>query len=168
MAPGAAGRLTVATKKKPAAKKGKRPGAPPVAQDKLTRAGLEAICSKIIDGAGYRAIAAEYGVGLATLVAWMEAVPERSHACARARETAAQAYDEQALDAIRQAGDAFELAKAREEAIHLRWRAKAVNPRRYGDKVAVGGSDELQAIQHQVHTMSTEALLAIAARTQKA
>jgi hypothetical protein len=161
----------VTAKKKAPAKKAakperKKPGPPPVAQDKLTQAGLEAICEKIIEGVGYRAIAAEYGVGLATLVTWMEADPERSHACARAREVSGQSYDEKALEEIEKAKDGFALAKAKEMAIHYRWRAKAVNPKRYGDKVAVGGADDLPPVQ-QAHSLSDDALTAIAARALK-
>lgn len=140
----------------------KKTGPPPVAQDKLTAVGLEAICNEIIEGTTYRQMAVKYGVGLATLALWMEAIPERSRACAKAREISAQTCDEKALQGISDAKDKFELDKAKEEAIHLRWRAKSVNPKRYGDKVAVGGADDLPPVQSAVHTMTTEMLLAIA------
>lgn len=107
-------------------------------------------------------MAVKYGVGLATLALWMESNPERSRACAKAREISAQTCDEQALQGISDAKDKFQLDKAKEEAIHLRWRAKSVNPRRYGDKVAVGGADDLPPVQSSVHTMTTDMLLAIA------
>lgn len=125
------------------------------AQSKLDAAGTEAVCSMIAEGTSYRQIAAKFGVGLATLATWMEVDAERSRACARAREIASQAFDEQALEAIEGASDAFELARAREVASHLRWRAKAANPRRYGDKVALGGAEGLpplvfEAIERRV------------------
>jgi hypothetical protein len=128
----------------------KKSGPPPVAQDKLTAVGTQAICDLILEGHSYRQISAQFGVGLATLVAWMDADAERSQACARARESASQSYDEKALESIERANDAFELAKAREAAIHLRWRAKAVNPRRYGEKVAVGGAEDLPPVRTEV------------------
>lgn len=148
--------------KKVKAQPRRKSGPPPVAQNKLTAAGTKAICDLIIEGESYRQIAAKFAVGLATLVTWMESDPERSRACARAREMSAQTFDEQALDCIRNAADAFALSKAKEEAIHLRWRSKAANPRRYGEKVAVGGAEDLPPVG-VVHTMSTEDLLAIAA-----
>lgn len=153
------------TTKKAHVTKKTKPGPAPIAQNKLDAAGVTAVCDMIIEGKSYREIAKHYAVGLATLATWIEADPERSHACARAREISAQTFDEQALEVIREAKDGFALSKAKEEAIHLRWRAKAVNPRRYGDKVAVGGADDLPPVQ-QAHTMSTEALLAIAAQAK--
>lgn len=40
-----------------------------------------------------------------------------------------------ALDEIRAASDPFALAKAREVASHLRWRASKIAPTDYGDKI---------------------------------
>ena len=51
-----------------------------------------------------------------------------------ARSAAAAAYDEMAYRQISRANDPFELAKSREQAQHLRWRASKINPREYGDK----------------------------------
>jgi hypothetical protein len=155
----------MATKKaKPAVMaKAKKPGPPAVAQDKLSAIGTNAICDLIVEGTSYRQIAAQFGVGLGTLATWIEADSERSHACARAREVSAQTFDEKAENGIQTAVDVFELAKAKELAIHYRWRAKAVNPRKYGDKVGIGGAEDLPPVQ-QIHGMSTEALLAIASR----
>ncbi len=97
----------------------------------------------IVEGESYRDISAHFEVSLATLASWIEENPERSRVCARAREISAQTFDEQALEVVRGATDMFALAKAKEEAIHLRWRAKAANPRRYGEKMALGGADAI-------------------------
>lgn len=120
---------------------------PSPAQDKLDAIGSEKIALRISDGETYREIAASAGVSLGVLCHWIEANPERSQACARAREVSAQAFEERAQEEIEGARDQFELAKAKELAVHWRWRAKAVNPRRYGDKVAVGGADDLPPIK---------------------
>jgi hypothetical protein len=120
---------------------------PSPAQDKLDAIGTEAIASRIADGETYREIAGSVGVGLGRLAMWIDSDPERSQACARARETSAQSFEERAQEEIEDAKDPFELAKARELAVHWRWRAKAVNPRRYGDKVAVGGAEDLPAMK---------------------
>jgi hypothetical protein len=136
---------------------------PSPSQDKLDAIGTEGICSKIAEGTSYREIASEYGVGLGRLAAWIEADTERSRACARAREIAATAFDEKALEEIRDAKDPFELARAREVASHLRWRAKAANPRRYGEKLAVGGADDMPPVRStlDVSGLSTQALAEI-------
>ena len=117
------------------------------AQKKLDAIGTEKMAERIANGETYSEIAGIAGVGLGALCAWIETDPERSHACTRAREVSAQAFEERAQEEIESASDQFELAKAKELAIHWRWRAKAVNPRRYGDKVAVGGADDLPAIK---------------------
>jgi tRNA U55 pseudouridine synthase TruB len=110
-------------------------GPAPVAQNKLDAVGEIYIADLIAMGTTYRAICAEIGVSLGVLCSWIESNPERSQACARAREISGQAHEERAQEEIESASDMFELSKAKELATHLRWRAKAVNPRRYGDKV---------------------------------
>jgi DNA-binding CsgD family transcriptional regulator len=114
--------------------------------------------SEVIDmitrGTGYRAIADKYKVSIGTVHAWINETPERSHACARARELAAHAEDEAALADISAASDQFELAKAKELAIHRRWRAKSLNPKQYGDKVQVDAEVKVETVD-QVDAMLT-------------
>lgn len=96
---------------------------------------LDVLCRRIVDGETLTAIARSYGTGIATLCDWIAASPERSARSREARIAAAQAYDDMALQAIREASDPFDLARAKEQAHHLRWRATKANPREYGDKV---------------------------------
>lgn len=110
---------------------------PRPAQDKLDAAGLDAICSHFKEGMGYGEISRKYGVGQARLFDWLAAVPERSARARAARSEAAASYEEQAARGIEEARDPFELAKAKELAYHLRWRASKVNPREYGEKLDV-------------------------------
>lgn len=98
-------------------------------RERLDELGTEAIALKIADSATYREIAGEAKVGLGTLCAWIESDPERSQACARAREISAQGFEERAQEEIQAAKDQFELAKAKELAIHWRWRAAVTNPK---------------------------------------
>lgn len=105
------------------------------AKEKIAAIGVDVVVQRVIEGRSYREIASEFGVAVSTLHDWIEADPERSHACACARERSAQTWDEKAVEEIELATNQFELQKARELAVHYRWRAKAVNPRRYGDKV---------------------------------
>ncbi len=140
----------------------KKTGPAPEKANALDAAEAE-IIEAMRNGEGFRSIAARYGVSIGLLSSWSSANPERHHACLRAREDSADQCDEEAAQAIADAADAFELAKARELAVHLRWRAKSRNPRRYGDKVAVGGADDLPPIK----TMTDDQLVARAAALTK-
>lgn len=106
------------------------------------------ILEAIREDQGYRSIAADYGVSIGSLVAWIESVPERSRACAKAREQSADQCEEEAERLIKTAKTKFQLAKARELAIHLRWRAKSRNPDRYGDrlKAEINATMELRGV----------------------
>lgn len=116
------------------------------ASEKLDDLGIEAFCNLILEGQSFRGISAMLGVGIGSISDWLARNPERSHAYAHARTEAAQTYDEIAVELIDQASDQFALAKAKELAVHYRWRAKAVNPQKYGDKLGVGGADGLPPI----------------------
>ncbi len=127
-----------------------------VAQDKLNAIGSEQVAAWIADGTSYRDIARRAEVGLGRLCHWIDADPERSHACARARELSANSFEDLAQEHIEQAEDQFALSKAKELAIHLRWRAKVNNPKRYGDKTqteltgANGGPVQVQEVRRTV------------------
>lgn len=143
-----------ATPRKPggaAALEPKKRKMPSPAQDALTAADAERpIHERIASGQTYRQIASSVGVSMGVFAFWIDATPERSQACARAREIAAQFFDEQAEARIDEAEDMFELSKAKEIATHLRWRAKAANPKRYGDRTTVQGDPDAPPIQHNL------------------
>lgn len=104
-------------------------------KEKLDELGTEGFCDLILEGHSCRGIAQRMGISLGSMNYWIESDVDRSQACAKAREAAAQTYDEIAVELIEQAQDQFALAKAKELAVHYRWRAKAINPRKYGDKL---------------------------------
>lgn len=131
-------------------KEKKKSGPIPVSQNKLDAAGIDAILELIVEGWTYRQIAAKYEVGVARLCAWFAADTERSHACMRAREASAQAHEEAAEEEIVNAQDQFELSKAKELAIHRRWRAKMVNPRMYGERQQIDVNDITPKSQEEV------------------
>ena len=108
---------------------------PPVAQNKCDAFGLEAVCDLLCAGMTLTAISNTIGVSLSSLLTWCEANTERSARVKEARRLAGRVWDEQAELCLMQAADPFELSKAKELAHHYRWRAKAVAPRDYGDKV---------------------------------
>lgn len=116
-------------------------GRPPVATEALDAFGLDAVCERISEGLSLTDIAIEAGVSKGTLLAWLDAVPDRSARAREARAVSARHWDEQAEKELRDASDAFELAKARELASHFRWRAKSIAPKDYGDKVQLADAD---------------------------
>lgn len=104
------------------------------ARSTLDSIGVKTIADWIASGKPYAHIAKEVGVSVGSLHGWIEADSERSLACACARERSAQTWDEAAEEVISSASNQFDLQKAKELAVHYRWRAKAVNPKRYGDR----------------------------------
>lgn len=113
----------------------KRVTKPPVAQNKCEAFGLDSVCDLLISGCSLTDIASRIGVHVSSLLTWCEADPQRSARVKEARRMAGRVWDEQAELCLMQAADPFELSKAKELAHHYRWRAKAVAPRDYGDKV---------------------------------
>jgi len=149
-------------------------GQPPVARVKIDAYGLDRLCSDLSAGDTITAVAARLGVGVSSLLDWIEADAVRSARAREARTVSARIWDEKAEQGILAAGDPFELAKAKELAHHYRWRAKAVAPKEYGDKVtqevtgADGGPLTLAAVDlkglSDAELEQTKALLAKAAR----
>ena len=116
----------------------------PVARMILEAIGIDAICSRIVDGEMMGDICGDIGVSRPALAAWINSDPERQARADRARIDAAAAYVEAAERAIIDApSDSTELTRARELAHHYRWKASKSNPRRYGDKVTqeITGAD---------------------------
>lgn len=89
----------------------------------------------IASGVSMTAISQEIGVSIGSLITWLDGDAERSARVREARSKSAKVWDERAEEVIRLAPDKFELERARELAHHYRWRAKAIAPRDYGDKV---------------------------------
>ena len=108
---------------------------PPVARNKCEDFGIEKICDLIISGDSMTNIAAQIGVNISTLIEWSEGDTNRSARVREARRHSGRIWDEKAEECIRLADDKFGLDKAKELAHHYRWRAKAIAPREYGDKV---------------------------------
>lgn len=112
----------------------------PATRDKMDAYGLEALCEAIAGGGTLTFVAADAGVSLTRLLAWIDANPERSARVREARASSAKLWDESAEREIREARDEFALKKARELAQHFRWRATKIAPKEYGDR---------QTVEHQ-------------------
>lgn len=140
------------------------------ARRKLDAAGIEHICEQIIAEKTMTAVAEEIGVSIGSLIVWIEADPERSARAREARRFTARLCDERAMQALEQAEDPFNLAKAREKAQHWRWRASKIAPREYGEKMAIGGAEDLPPIQQtfSLKGFSAEELATMEALARKA
>ena len=101
------------------------------------------IIRRIEDGEALAAIATSVGRARSKLTEWLQADDERWERSARARTSAAGAWDEKAEQELGDALDPFALAKAKERAHHYRWRASKTAPRLYGDKQQIEHSGKL-------------------------
>jgi hypothetical protein len=111
---------------------------------------IDQLCARIEEGETLTAITEALQIGRFTLTGWIASDPVRSARVNESRKSAAATYEEQALGAIRQAADPFELAKAKEEAHHLRWKASKANPRQYGDKLELSGEVAIKTVSDDV------------------
>lgn len=117
------------------------------AREKLDRAGIDRIVEMIAEeGASLRGIANAMGVSMAAFLAWIEADSDRSARVREVRALMARVWDEKAEDLLSQAGDEFQLKRAKELAHHYRWRASKTAPREYGDKVEVKAAVTLEQL----------------------
>lgn len=132
---------------------------------KLDEFGVESLCDAIRMPLSMREISQLLGISQSTLVAWVAATPERSARVREARVSTAQHWDAEATELIAKARTPFQLAKAKELAHHYRWRATKIAPKDYGDKLAVGGANDLPPVQTvaklDVSGLSTEVLAEI-------
>ena len=110
---------------------------------------IDDLCARVIDGESYRSVALSLGVSHSRVRDWIDADPARAARARDARVSAARAYDEAALEGILSARDPFELAKARDAAHHLRWRASKVAPKDYGDRIDVTAEVGVRALSDE-------------------
>lgn len=96
---------------------------------------IDLICDMISTGESLTSIAKQIGIHAANLIRWIENDSQRSARAKEARIRSARIWDEKAERVIAEAPDKFELERAQALAHHYRWRAKAIAPRDYGDKV---------------------------------
>ncbi len=101
----------------------------------------------IADGKTMTEIASAAGVSCGRLSEWLSDDVERSARARDARTLAARLWDEKAEKTIIDAKDPFELARANSLAHHYRWRASKIAPKDYGDKMAIGGADDMPPIR---------------------
>ena len=126
---------------------------------------LEILCERIHSGAMLTEIARGLGCSFGTLSAWIAADPDRSARVREARIASAAAYEEQALEGIQGASNPFALAKAKEVAHHLRWKASKLNPKDFGDKVELEHKGNLALLSDEQVASQLASLMAKAGLT---
>jgi hypothetical protein len=145
-------------------------GRPPAAQDKLSAMGIEAVCERIAECDPLHKIAEAAGVSKGTLITWLASFPDQY---ARAKEAQADKFAEDILaiadeevtmvkrskhqygakeedddetNEVEVIFDPTAVARNRLRVDARKWLASKMAPKKYGDKVAVGGADDLPAI----------------------
>jgi len=129
------------------------------AQSKLDAIGIEAICDQMAECKSLRVIAQDAGVGLGTLTTWLANFPEQY---ARARDAQAERFAEEIIQiADDGSNDTYQtengpaidhdvIARSRLRVDARKWLASKMAPKKYGDKVAVGGADDMPPIAHSL------------------
>lgn len=108
-------------------------------QKSLDDLGIEAVCDMLRDGANFQRVGKRAGVSKKTVWRWVHESAVREKDVKRALEEAAEAFDQEAEHVLRTMKD---VSRARELANHLRWRARARNPRVYSEKHQIGLDDD--------------------------
>ena len=120
------------------------------------------VCTHIADGKSLRVIAAMEGMpAQSTIMAWLDGSrPEFSEQYARAREAQADKLAEEALQIaddghsdtyvdgdgnVKTDTEVIQRSKLRVDT--RKWLASKMAPKKYGDKVAIGGADDLGPVQ---------------------
>lgn len=147
-----------AAKKAPAKKAAvKRPvGTPSI----FTQALADKICNAIADGDAGRKVCKDVGIAQATLYDWLKTKPGFSEQYACARERQADKYaaeiveiaDELTVEAHYQGEEvtldvsSSAVARNRLRVDARKWVASKLAPKKYGDKLGIGGADDLPPI----------------------
>lgn len=117
------------------------------ARDAIERwGGIDLICSSIADGRTFTGIAKEIGVSFGALMDYVGSNSEFSARVREARTLAARFWDEKAVEVIENAGEDFDLKKAKELAHHYRWRASKIAPKEYGERLEVDGKGAMPLV----------------------
>lgn len=154
----------------------------------FTQETADTICSRIANGESLRTIcASETMPAASTVFKWLAERKDFSEQYARAREDQADFYAEQIVEIadeevtmikrgkhqpggsdeddgeVEVAFDPTAVARNRLRVDARKWYASKLAPKKYGEKVAIGGADDLPAIKGEnTFALSTDALLAIA------
>jgi hypothetical protein len=141
------------------------------------------ICAGLAEGKSLRTVCKADGMPcMATVFNWLRAYPEFLEQYTRAKEDAADAFAEEMLDIADEASNDWmevhdkdnpgyrlngeHINRSRLRVDTRKWIAAKLKPKKYGDKVSVGGADDLPPIQTADMT-ETEVARRIAFALQK-
>jgi hypothetical protein len=163
--------VTAKKKAKPAVKKIGRPSG-------YSEALADTICSRIAEGESLVAICqSEDMPHRATVFRWLADNTSFCDRYVRAREAQADKLAEEILQIADDGqNDTYQtddgeatnhdvIARSRLRVDARKWLAAKLAPKKYGEKLSVGGADDLPPIKN-AHELSTEALIAIASGKQ--
>lgn len=126
---------------------------------------ITSVLSAMEGGESLRSACEIAGVPIGTFLGWVDAEPELAEQYARARERMldrkAEELEDIGLQAA-QAGTAVEVAGLRLQSDNRKWLLSKLLPKKYGEKVAIGGADDLPPLKTAA-VMSDDELAAIAA-----
>ncbi len=138
----------------------------PSVTEKLEAYGLDAICERVADCHFLHDIAKDVGVSRGSMVKWLGA-GSNADLYARAREAQADRMAEDILQIAddgtrdtyidsegRERTDQDVIARSRLRVDARKWLAAKMAPKKYGEKLAIGGADDLPPIK----TLSDEEL----------
>jgi hypothetical protein len=120
----------------------------------------DAICAELAEGKSLRSVCkAESMPCIRTVFTWMRTYPEFLQQYARAKEESADALTDEMLDiaddtardfAEGENGPVFNSEHVQRSRLRVdtrKWIASKLKPKKYGDKIAVGGADDLPAMR---------------------
>ena len=138
---------------------------------------IERICNGIAEGKSASSMCIEVGISKQTLWRWLDEDQELSDQYARAKELCAELYVSQIIaiadesdndisvdpDTGKEYTNHDVIARARLRVDARKWYASKLAPKRYGDKVQVGGADDLPPIRqkHDVTLTPADAYKAV-------
>lgn len=118
-------------------------------QSTFTQEVANAICERIANGESLRAICRDDDMpGAVTVCKWLDQQPNFAKQYARAREIQGDGeFDEARAIAFAATPETAQVARLQYDAV--KWRASKLRPKVYGDKLAIGGADDLPPVQTQ-------------------
>ena len=127
-----------------------------------------AICEMVAEGKTIRQIASHFGVSPGSIIAWATLTPELTEQYARARESAADMFETEIIEAaLAVSPDTAAADRVKIDA--MKWVAARRSPKKYGDRTtnelvgANGGPIQVQ----QATELTDDQLAAIAANINK-
>lgn len=121
---------------------------------------MDEICQHVESGGSLHSYVGARGLAYSGVDKWIHDDAERSGRYARAREARADMYFEK-VDANTEAAtkvcDPVKIQGLRLASDNLKWMLARMSPRKYGDKLQVGGAADLPPVQSNITIEASEA-----------